>query len=222
MGQERERERHPWDGTARTRGPGAGCQPSRPWRLRLRCRCAPRWQRTKRGRTRRWRGWSGGPGTWRLTLKSVEYLDCPHAGQSIAVLAEPVVLRGVRLGMDRPQERTHSPASAQEPVHAFFVVGLRDAADVNGGVARHVQGDCVLPECRGPRRPRCSARPPWPPGPPRRGSAPSVPLPPPPWPIEVATSCLRLSTKCRPILLTPGLPRVWAGSTVGGGSSRWT
>ena len=149
MGQERERERHPWDGTARTRGPGAGCQPSRPWRLRLRCRCAPRWQRTKRGRTRRWRGWSGGPGTWRLTLKSVEYLDCPHAGQSIAVLAEPVVLRGVRLGMRRSQERPYSPASAQEPGHAFFVVGLRDAADVNGGVARHVQGDCVLPEGRG-------------------------------------------------------------------------
>ena len=74
---------------------------------------------------------------------------------------------------------------------------------------------------RPPGRSRRS-RPPWPPGPPRRGSAPSVPLPPPPWPIEVATSCLRLSTKCRPILLTPGLPRVWAGSTVGGGSSRWT
>ena len=67
------------------------------------------------------------------------------------------------------------------------------------------------------------SHPPWPPGPPRRGSAPSLPLPPPPWPIEVATSCcLRLSTKCRPILLKPGLPRVWAGSTVGGGSSRWT
>ena len=85
----------------------------------------------------------------RLTLKSVEYLDCPHAGQSIAVLAEPVVLRGVRLGVGRSQERSHSPASAQEPVHAIFVVGLRNAADVDGGVARHVQGDGVLPEGRG-------------------------------------------------------------------------
>ena len=137
-------------------------------------------------------------------MKSVEYLDCPHAGQSIAVLAEPVVLRGVRLGVGRSQERTHSPASAKEPVHAFFVVGLRDAADVDGGVARHVEGDCVLPEgCPDPARHGLLALPAE--GLPRslyllhHGDRSRH---------QLFTSL----TKCHPILLKPGLPRVWAYS----------